>query len=414
MSTQTLKGFRDFLPEKMYIRKYVLSVLEEVFQSFGYQPLQTPTLEYADVLTGKYGEEADKLMYLFEDQGGRKVGLNYDLTVPTARVLVQYQGQIPLPFKRYQIQPAYRAENTQKGRYRQFIQCDVDSFGVSSPLADAEIIAVIYTALKKLNFQKFTIRINSRQVLFSALDKVGITDSETQLKVLQSIDKLDKKSEDEVIQELSEKGIDQNKSRELIEVIKSSQPDDNLNRLFKYLEKLGVNKDFYQFVPFIVRGLDYYTGAIYETIVEEPKIGSITGGGRYDKLVKQLGGPDIPATGTTLGFERICDVLEELGLVKDLSQTSSKVLVTIFSEDLAENAIEVSSLLRTQGVNSEVWLEPGAKLDKQFKYADQKGIPWAVVIGPDESLANEVTLKDLKSQSQERISIEELIKKLST
>src|SRR5688572_26652168 len=140
---QTLKGFRDFLPEKMYVRKYVVSVLEEVFQSFGFEPLQTPTLEYAEVLTGKYGEEADKLMYLFTDQGDRQIGLNYDLTVPTARVLAQYSGQIPLPFKRYQIQSSYRAENTQKGRYRQFIQCDVDSFGTASPLADAEIIAII-------------------------------------------------------------------------------------------------------------------------------------------------------------------------------------------------------------------------------------------------------------------------------
>lgn len=403
MNLQAPKGFKDYLPEEMYVRKYVLSVLESVFQSFGFEPLQTPTLEYAEVLTGKYGEEADKLMYIFEDRGGRKVGLNYDLTVPTSRVLAQYQSQLPLPFKRYQIQPSYRAENTQKGRYRQFIQCDVDSFGSSSPLADAEIIAIIYTALKKLNFQKFTIRINSRQVLFAALEKVGISDKTTQLSVLQSIDKLDKKTEEEVIAELSEKGIDKTLSINLIETIKKSEPDENLKQVFNSLETLGVDKNFYEFVPFIVRGLDYYTGPIFETVVEEPKIGSITGGGRYDHLVKQLGGPDIPATGTTIGFERICDVINELGLLKDKTQNTTKVLVTIFSPELADKSIEVSSRLRSSNIATEIWLDQNTKLDKQLKYADLKKIPYVIIIGPDEAASEKVLLKDLRNRTQQSL-----------
>lgn len=401
---QTLKGFRDFLPEKMYVRKYVISILEEVFQSFGFEPLQTPTLEYAEVLTGKYGEEADKLMYTFEDRGGRKVGLNYDLTVPTARVLAQYQNELPLPFKRYQIQPAYRAENTQKGRYRQFIQCDIDTFGSKSPLADAEIIAVIYTALRKLNFDKFTIRINSRQVLFNALEKVGIEDKKLQLSVLQSVDKLDKKPEEEVIAELAQRGIDEKKAKELLEVIKNSTPDENLDAVFKYLSSLGVDKNYYEFVPFIVRGLDYYTGPIFETIVDEPKIGSITGGGRYDNLVKSLGGPNVPATGTTIGFDRICDVIEELGLLSGLTQNPTKVLVTVFSPELARESLIAATAIREEGVVTTFFEDENTKLEKQLAYANRKNIPFVCVIGPEEAGKGLVKLKDMASGEEQLVS----------
>lgn len=401
---QTLKGFRDFLPEKMYVRKYVVSVLEEVFQSFGFEPLQTPTLEYAEVLTGKYGEEADKLMYTFEDRGGRMVGLNYDLTVPTARVLAQYQNDLPLPFKRYQIQPAYRAENTQKGRYRQFIQCDIDTFGSNSPLADAEIVAVLYTALRKLNFEKFTIRINSRQVLFNALEKVGIEDKKTQLLVLQSVDKLDKKTEEEVVAELEEKGIENKKAKELLEVIKNSEPDENLNNLFKYLSSLGVDKSYYQFVPFIVRGLDYYTGPIFETIVDEPKIGSITGGGRYDNLVKQLGGPNVPATGSTIGFDRICDVIEELGLLKDKFSNPTKLLVTVFSPELARESLVALTAMREEGLNCALFSSDSVKLEKQLAYANKKDIRFVAIIGPEEAGKGLIKLKNMWSGDEQSVS----------
>lgn len=401
---QTLKGFRDFLPEKMYVRKYVVSVLEEVFQSFGFEPLQTPTLEYAEVLTGKYGEEADKLMYTFEDRGGRMVGLNYDLTVPTARVLAQYQNELPLPFKRYQIQPAYRAENTQKGRYRQFIQCDIDTFGSKSPLADAEVIAVIYTALKKLNFEKFTIRINSRQVLFNALEKVEIEDKKQQLAVLQSVDKLDKKTEAEILMELEKKGVDNKKAKELLDVIKKSEPDENLSEVFKYLSSLGVEKSYYEFVPFIVRGLDYYTGPIFETVVEEPKIGSITGGGRYDNLVKQLGGPNVPATGTTIGFDRICDVIEELGLPSGVAANPTKVLVTVFSPELARESLIATTALREENLSCTLFADENTKLEKQLAYANRKNIPFVAIIGPEEAGKGLVKLKDMYSGDEQLVS----------
>lgn len=412
---QTLKGFRDFLPEKMYIRNYVLNVLEDVFQSFGFEPLETPTLEYAEVLTGKYGEEADKLMYLFEDRGGRMVGMNYDLTVPTARVLAQYQNELHLPFKRYQIQPAYRAENTQKGRYRQFLQCDIDTFGSGSPLADAEIIAVLYTALRKLNFNKFTIRINSRQVLFKALDQVGIVDKKTRLSVLQSVDKLDKKTEDEVIAELKNKGVEKLKAKELLNTINNSVPDENLTEIFQYLSSLGVDKNYYQFVPFIVRGLDYYTGPIFETVINEPKIGSITGGGRYDNLVKQLGGPNMPATGSSVGFDRICDVVEELGLLKNIVGASTMLLMTVFSPELVRESLIGITAIRDEGVNATLYTDTNTKLEKQLVYANRKKFPYVGIIGPDEAGKGLVNLKNMITGDEKLVSFKkaaEIIKSL--
>lgn len=408
---QTPKGFRDFLPEQTRVRNWVRGILIEVFENFGFEPLETPTLEYASTLLGKYGAEADKLVYTFKDRGGRELGLNYDLTVPAARVLAQYQNQISLPFKRYQIQPAYRAENPQKGRYRQFIQCDVDTFGVASPLADAEIIAVIYTVLKKLNFDKFKIRINSRQVLFQMLEQAGIGDKKLQLAVLQSIDKLDKKSEDEVIQEVQNKGLSDSMATTLLEIIKQAQPDQGLQELFDYLEQYGIDKSYWEFSPSLVRGLDYYTSAIFETYVEEPKIGSVTGGGRYDNLISQLGGPDTPATGTTIGFDRICDVIEELGLIKSVDK--KRVLVTIFSPELVNKSIETTGFLRDRQIACELYPDPNTKLEKQLKYADKKQIPFVVIIGPEEASNNQVVCKDLKTGEQEKLSMEKLIERLS-
>ncbi|MBI2268541.1 MAG: histidine--tRNA ligase [Candidatus Blackburnbacteria bacterium] len=409
----TPKGFRDFLPEKMRVRQYVTEVLMDVFESFGFEPLQTPTLEYASVLQGKYGEEADKLMYVFEDRGGRKVGLNYDLTVPTARVLAQYQGKIPLPFKRYQIQSSYRAENPQKGRYRQFVQCDVDTFGVSSPLADAEIIAIIYTALKRLGFLEFKIRINSRQVLFGILQDAGIGDKKLQLSVLQSIDKLGKKAEAEVEEELTSKGLSSDGIKSLFEAIKKATPDENLAQMFSYLDQFGVSRDCWEFSPFMARGLDYYTGPIFETVLEKPKIGSITGGGRYDDLVSQLGGPNVPATGTTIGFERICDVIEELGLLRDELEGNRGILVTVFSLELVDQSIKVLNLLQESGNNVTLYPDPNVPLEKQLSYANKKGIPFVVIIGPDEKEKGTALIKDMESGEQETVKQENIGKAIT-
>lgn len=392
MSTpQTLKGFRDFLPETMAIKNRVISTLKSVFESYGFAELQTPTLEYAEVLTGKYGQEAEKLMYLFKDPGGREVGLKYDMTVPLARVMAQYPN-LPKPFKRYQIQPAFRAENTQKSRYREFYQCDIDTIGTTSPLADAEILAIISDCLTALGFKGFKIRINSRQILF------GITKN---LSVLQTIDKLDKKSVDEVKQELSQKGLSPDEIQNIFACLDSAKPDENLQEIINLAKKLGAKN--IEFDPRLVRGLDYYTGAIFETMVTEPKIGSITGGGRYDNLIKSLGGPDLPAVGTTLGLDRLSDVIEELNLWPDLSPTSTRVLVTIFSPELLDKSIELSIKLRQAGVGVELYSDDRTKLERQLKYASQKGIPYVAIIGPEENAKNEVKIKNM-STGEQRVS----------
>ena len=394
---QTLKGFRDFLPETMAIRSRVINTLKSVFEKYGFSELQTPTLEYAEVLTGKYGSEAEKLMYLFKDPGGRDVGLKYDLTVPLARVMAQYPN-LPKPFKRYQIQPVFRAENTQKSRYREFYQCDVDTVGTSAPLADAEILAIISDSLVAFGFKEFTIRVNSRTILFS------IT---RDLNILQTIDKLDKKSVDEVRVELSQKGLSLSQISDLFSKLDSAKPDENLQQVINLAQKLGAKN--VQFDPRLVRGLDYYTGVIFETVVTEPKIGSITGGGRYDNLIKSLGGPDLPAVGTTLGLDRICDIIEELNLWPNLSPTPTQILVTIFSPDLANNSIKLSTKLRQAGTAVELYPDDRTKLEKQLKYASQKGIPYVAIIGPEEAANNEVKVKNMSTGEQKCLPASEPI-----
>lgn len=407
---QTLKGFRDFLPRTMAIRSRVIKTLKEVFESFGFDELQTPTLEYQEILLGKYGEEAEKLMYLFKDPGDRGVGLKYDLTVPLARVVGQYP-EFPKPFKRYQIQPVFRAENTQKGRYREVYQCDVDIIGSSTPLADAEILAIISIALEKLGFEKFKIRVNSRQVLFATM-KASAVPEDKYLTTIQSIDKLDKKSESDVRQELADKGLELTQIDAVFNNLSQAQADDYLKQVITQAQSLGAKN--ITFDPILARGLDYYTGSIFETVVEEPKIGSITGGGRYDNLIKDLGGPDLPAVGTTLGLDRIVDVIEELNLWPDVNPTNTNILVTVFSPDLLNESLEISSRLRLNNIPTEIYLNPQDKLDKQLKYADQKGIPFAVIIGSDEIEKNLFTVKDLRNQTQEQLSLAGLISKLSS
>lgn len=397
---QPLKGFRDFLPEKMAVRREVIKRLVTVFEKYGFDELQTPALEYQEVLLGKYGKEAERLMYLFKDAGGRDVGLRYDLTVPLARVMTTYRD-LPIPFKRYQIQPVWRAEKPQKARYREVYQCDVDIVGSASPIADAEILAINYFALAQLGFDSFKIRVNSRQVLFNAM-KSALIPKDNWFTTIASIDKLDKKSKDSVIKELSDSGLTKTQIEKVLKAIETSEPDEFLEQTIKFAEKLGVGRNLI-FDPKLARGLDYYTGPIFESVVEKPKVGSITGGGRYDKLLKDLGGPDLPATGSSFGLDRLVQAIEELKLTKDLEKTSNRVLVTIFSDKLLDRSIEVANLLRKSAIKTELYPDVSAKLDKQLKYADKKGIPWAVIIGPQEALKGEVVLKNLKTKKQDTI-----------
>jgi histidyl-tRNA synthetase len=407
---QTLKGFRDFLPKDMGIRNYVKNTLEEVFVNFGFLPLETPALEYASVLKGKYNSETDsKLGYFFKDNGDREIGLRYDLTVPTAKVLAIYSNQIQLPFKRYQIQPVWRAENTQKGRYREFLQCDIDIFGSSSPIADAEIISIIFAGIQKLNFKNAIIKINSRSVLLDILSKSGIKNNQNS--ILQSLDKTGKIDEFGVKNELNSKGLPSTQIENLFKYIKEAQPDENLKQVLNKLKALNIPDNAYIFDPALVRGCDYYTGIIFEVSVNEPKIGAIGGGGRYDNLVSTLGGPNIPAVGFSFGFERIIDAIQELNLLPLTDQPKIKVLVANFGSETEINILNLISRLRDQNISSIVYPD-NDKLAKQIKYATSLNIPYLAIIGTDEVKNNQITLKNLNTTEQKLVSFEELVNML--
>jgi len=405
----TLKGFRDFLPEEMAVRNEVIKRLRVVFEKYGFSEIQTPLLEYQKILLGKYGEEAEKLMYLFKDPGDRDVGLIYDLTVPLARVATTY-ADLPKPFKRYQIQPVFRAESPQRGRYRQIYQCDVDIVGSSSPISDAETVGVIYDSLKALDFPNFKIRINSRKVLYQNMEKAGIVKNKIPTAV-QTIDKLDKKSKEEVEKELSEKGLSVEQIRNVFSEISSAKPDDYLRQTIDYAKKLGV-KDNLEFDPTLARGLDYYTGPIFESVVLKPNIGSVTGGGRFDNLLKDLGGVDLPAVGMSVGLDRVSDIIEDLKLWPFIKDYPAQVLVTVFSKELVDESLYTASLLRQKSINVELYEDDETKLDKQLKYADKKKIPWVIIIGPDEAKEGKVVLKNLHSGEQETIDRQDVPSKI--
>jgi len=408
IKTQTLKGFRDFLPKEMTVRNYVKNTLIEVFETFGFQPLETPALEYASVLKGKYSNETDdKLGYFFKDNGDREIGLRYDLTVPASKVLAIYSNEIQFPFKRYQIQPVWRAENTQKGRYREFVQCDIDIFGTSSPIADAEIIAIMYTGIQKLKIKNAIIKINSRSVLFDILSKSDVKNN--QESVLQSLDKLDKIGQDGVKNELNSKDIPEIQINKLFKYIKEAQPDEFLKQVLNKLKAFNIPESAYFFDPTLVRGCDYYTGTIFEINVTEPNIGAIGGGGRYDNLIATLGGPNIPAVGFAFGFERVIDVIQELNLLPESTQSKTKILIANFGSETETNILNLVSNLRNKNIASIVYPN-NEKLGKQIKYATSLNIPYLAIIGTNEAKNNKITLKNLITTEQKLVNFDELIK----
>lgn len=401
---QTPKGFRDFLPADAIKRQAVLGKIILVFQKFGFDPLETPTLEYADMLKGKYGEE-EKLIYEFKTKGGDEVALRYDQTVPLARVIAQYgpggQQLLPIPFKRYQIQPNFRGENPQKGRYREFTQADADIVGVTTPLADAEILGLVYEIYKNLGLE----------VVIKMCDRTLFWDVEP--KYLAAIDKLSKIGEERVLMELEQKGLSKNDAAATLQKIQALNPTGNLKKIMALYEKLGYPKDSLVFEPTMVRGLDYYTGLIFEVVLKSnPNSSSLLGGGRWDKMIGKFTGLDLPAVGFAIGLDRTIEALDEAGKLEN-KPTETKVLVTVFNPELLEKSLEISSRLRLNNINAEVWLDPASKLEKQLKYADQKGIPYAVIIGPDEQAANQVTLKDLTNKTQDTLTLDNLVKELS-
>lgn len=355
---RTLKGFRDFLPKEARKRQYVIEILKKVFESYGFEPLETPALEYEEILTGKYGEEGDKLMYKFVDNGGRNVALRYDQTVPLARVVAQYQNDLPFPFKRYQIQNVWRADNTQKGRFREFLQCDIDIVGDSSIGVETEIITVINECLQKLGFTSFKILVNDRSN-FEGIDPKAIT----------TIDKLEKINEEGVRNELAEKGFDPN----VLDLLKQKPPTERIQIILNNSDYTGPNV---LYSPTLARGLDYYTGLIIEVVIDGFDAGSIGGGGRYDNLIGMFANQNIPAVGFSFGFDRLFEAMEENSLFPELSTT--KILVTVPNPEMENISIAVSSQLRSNNINVETY--PNAMpLEKQYKYAEKKEIPYVVV-----------------------------------
>ena len=392
---QTLKGFRDFLPSDAIKRQYAIDIIRKCFELYGFEPIETPAIEYLEVFTGNIGED-EKLFYKFTDTGKRLVALRYDQTVPTCRLVAQYPDKIIMPFKRYQIQTVWRAEKPQKGRYREFLQCDADIFGVDDRTADAETIALTIDIYKNLGFKKPIAVINDRDLY------QGIP-----YKAIVAIDKLDKIGQEGVIKELITKGYPKKEAEELLDSIRNKKPNEHLKQVFSFLDNYGM-KENYLYKPTLARSFSYSEGTIWEIIVEEFKAGSLAGCERYDSLVSRFSHRRVPGVGFAIGFDRTVLAMEELGLLPNI-KNRIKVLVTVFNKDLLPASQELTQTLRKQGINVDLYADPNDKLDKQLKYADKKGIPFVAIIGPDEAKNGTVTLKNLQTKKQETVSFKDVI-----
>ena len=398
---QTLKGFRDFLPQDKRVRDFVADKIKGVFDKYNFEPIETPTLEYASLLLGKYGEEADKLVYSFGDKGGREVALRYDQTVPTARFLVNYQNDLPKYFRRYQIQNVFRADKPQKGRFREFVQCDCDIFEAEEGIADAEILVCCWEIFKNLGFEKVRIKINDRRLLSSILSKYENADLSV-FSLMASIDKLDKTGENGVIEELVSKGLGEEKAWQGLKELKESKISVELEKICEMAEKMGIENGVLEFDSSLARGLDYYTGMIFEIIIEGYIVGSVGGGGRYDNLIKDLAGLEMKAVGVGLGFDRIVEAIKQFNLYKN--NDCDSYLITIFDEKYQARSLQVARRLREQGSRVEIYPKVD-KLGKQFRLANQKQIKYVVVLGEEEVDGEFVTIKDMQSGEQKRVKI---------
>lgn len=423
-SAQVLKGMRDFVPERMIARQRVVTILRDVFERHGFEPIDTPALEYYETLAGKYGED-EKLIYHFADHGGREIGLRYDLTVPLARFVAVHRNELTFPFKRYHIGPVWRADRPQKGRYREFWQCDADIVGTRSMLADADVVSIVIEALQAVNMPNFVVHINHRKMLESLALFAGVEPGRAG-GVYRAIDKLSKIGQAGVVSELEKAGVEPTVASRVVELVSiSGSPDgvlssvaerlegielarealNDLENLFEYLAALGAPAEHYEFDLALARGLEYYTGPVFETTVDEPKIGSLGGAGRYDGLVGMFSGQELPATGMSLGLERIIDVAEELGLL-NFGTTVSQVLVTIFDADSVTTSLHVAAALREAGLRTETFLEEGRDLGRQLRFASRRGIPFAVIAGPDERERGVVTIRDMETGQQDEVGLE--------
>lgn len=428
---RTLKGFRDFLPEAMIPRERLIERVTKVYRSYGFCPIDTPVLEYLEILAGKGSDETDKQLYRFKDPGGREVGMRFDLTVPFARFSAQHIAELGVPFKRYHLAKVWRGENTQAGRYREFMQCDFDSIGTTSVLSDVETAFVVNDVMERVDlrtedsFTKFKIHLNSRKILNGALEKIELVDKA--VPVLRALDKLAKIGVDAVIAEMRETaGATDEQARTILETAaaKGSNAEilarletalagnelgetgvAELRQILDAAKAAGLPEDRFVLDVSIARGLDYYTGTIFETFLDEfPQLGSVCSGGRYDNLAELYTKQKLPGVGASLGLDRLFAGLEELKMIEKTASPVD-VFLPIFDKSLVLDYFRIAAALRKRGVGVETYPE-AKKLGQQLKYADKKGFKFALVIGSEEAERGVANLKDLKSGGQTEVSLD--------
>jgi histidyl-tRNA synthetase len=417
-STQPPRGMRDFLPGDVRRRAYVLDVVADVYERYGFEPLETPAVENIETLLGKYGEEGNRLIFKilrrgeYEQTGQADLALRYDLTVPLARVVAEYRGRLPKFFKRYQIQPVWRADRPARGRFREFYQCDVDAIGSRSPVVEVEMLSAVSEVLQTLGFNDFTIQLNHRELLTALLNGAGI-DVALHATALVAIDKLDKIGQDGVRDDMVARGV----ARESAETTLSAFEDlavferlvtreergaaanQTIAEIMRLTEATAA-RGHVKLTPRLARGLSYYTGAIMEVAVPD-LAGSLGGGGRYDGLIGMFSGEQIPACGFSLGLERILVVMTERNMFPpDLASTAADVMVTLFEGEPVEEALKLAADLRSAGLRVDVYPEPD-KLGKQFKYAASRGVKIVTIEGGDERARGVVTVKNMTTSEQE-------------
>jgi histidyl-tRNA synthetase len=429
VSTKPPSGTRDFLPDEVRRREYVMRVVRDVYESYGFEPLETPAFENIETLLGKYGEEGNKLIFKIlrrgehEASGEADLALRYDLTVPLARVVAQYQNDLPKLFKRYQIQPVWRADRPARGRFREFYQCDIDALGSTSPLIEAELLGAVSEVLGRLRFEDFVIRLNHRRALTAVLKACGVTDAQ-HADALVAIDKLDKIGPDGVKRELLARGMDEDAATASIDFFGGAgldpSPASELDRLRRFAagdeSGLAAAAELEQIVSLagqtkasgriridlsLARGLSYYTGAIMEIAVPD-LAGSLGGGGRYDNLVGMFLGRDIPACGFSLGLERIIVVMTERDMFPaKVSRGPVDVMVAFLTDALKADALRLANELRGERLRADVYPEAARKLEKPLKYAGGRNVPVLAILGEDEHARGEVTVRDLQTRQQE-------------
>lgn len=425
---QVLKGFRDYLPKQMIAREKLINTTTEVYRSFGFSPIDTPALEYTEILLGKSGEETEKQMFRFQDQGDRDVTMRFDLTIPFARFAAQHMNDVGVPFKRYHVGKVWRGENPGKGRFREFMQCDFDTIGTDSVMSDIETLLVIHELLSRLGFDKFVIHVNNRQILNGWLDQQGLLEQATG--VLRAIDKILKIGRDGVIAELtSVVGLTFEQAEGVLGLTElTGDNDDVLNKLestladhesglegilrmkelLKTVTAAGVPPERVQLDLSIARGLDYYTGVIFETfLLDRPDFGSVCSGGRYDNLAGLFTHQKLPGVGASLGLDRLLAAMLDMDLLETRESTAD-VLVTLMDRESLPEYYRLGQVLRQAGIATEVY--PDQKnFKKQMKYADRKGFRFAVIAGSQEFEEGVWQLKDLHQQQQQALTEQELV-----